>query len=134
VDGLHLLAGSINLIEIHANIWKGRCSQCQAVTLDTRKDLGLSPKCEECIGSLRSQVVWFGETLAPDLLQQAVETSENYDIMLVIGTSAVVQPAASFPVMAKRVGTLVAEINMEKTPLNGTIGISVFGNAGEIVL
>lgn len=83
---------------------------------------------------MRSHVVWFGETLAPDLLQQAVETSENCDIMLVIGTSAVVQPVASFPVMAKRVGTLVAEINMEKTSLNGTIGISVFGNAGEIVL
>jgi len=133
IDGLHLMAGSKNLIEIHGNIWKVRCSKCQQVTLEAEVELGPLPVCEECGGLLRPHVVWFGEMLDPELLQQALTASDQCDVMLVVGTSAVVQPAASFPIQAKHAGALVAEINIEETPLSSLTDISLIGKAGDII-
>ncbi|MEE9418757.1 MAG: NAD-dependent deacylase [Desulfatiglandaceae bacterium] len=133
VDGLHLLAGSQNLLEIHGNIWKVRCTRCQEITLDRSPDMGALPKCRSCGGLLRPHVVWFGEALDPDLLGQAIEASRNCQVMLVIGTSAVVQPAASMAMEAKAGGAIVAEINLEKTPHSHIMDFGLQGKAGEIV-
>jgi len=133
VDGLHLKAGSQNILEIHGNLWKLRCTECNNITLDYASDMGALPKCKACGGLLRPHVVWFGESLDYDLLQRAVKASSDCAIMLVIGTSAVVQPAASLSMEAKRNGALVAEINLERTPQSEKVDISILGKAGDIL-
>jgi len=133
VDGLHLLAGSRNVLEIHGNLWKVRCTRCGRIRLDRNPDMGRRPVCEECGGLLRPHVVWFGESLDPDLLGRAVEAARISQVMLVIGTSAVVQPAASLALEAKAAGARVAEINLEPTGQSGTMDYALHGKAGEIV-
>jgi NAD-dependent deacetylase len=133
VDGLHGKAGSRNLLEIHGNLWKVRCLQCHRVHLDESPDMGPLPHCENCGGLLRPHVVWFGESLDSDLLQRAIQAARSSEVMLVIGTSAVVQPAASLALEAKWAGALVAEINLERTPHSDQLDFSLLGKAGEIV-
>jgi NAD-dependent deacetylase len=133
VDGLHLQAGSQNLLEIHGNLWKVRCTKCQKITLNRSPDMGLLPKCDDCGGLLRPHVVWFGEALDPDILHRAVEACRISQVMMVIGTSAVVQPAASLALEAKSAGAIVAEINLERTPHSHIMDYSLFGKAGAIV-
>ena len=133
VDGLHLKAGSKNVLEIHGNLWKVRCTRCNRVTLDYASDMGPLPKCGACGTLLRPHVVWFGESLDYGLLEQAVERSRNADVMLVIGTSAVVQPAASLGMEAKGGGAVVVEINLEATPQSAYMDYALQGKAGEIV-
>jgi NAD-dependent deacetylase len=133
VDGLHLLAGSRNLLEIHGNLWKVRCTKCHKVILDRSSNLGTSPKCKSCGGPLRPHVVWFGEALDQGILNQAIESSRTSQVMLVIGTSSVVQPAASLALEAKSGGAVVAEINLESTLQSRLMDFSVLGKAGEIV-
>jgi NAD-dependent deacetylase len=133
VDGLHLLAGSQNLLELHGNLWKVRCTRCQKISLNRSLDMGPMPMCEDCGGLLRPHVVWFGESLDPDILHQAVEACRNSEVMLVIGTSSLVQPAASLALEAKSAGAVVAEINLEKTPHTHMMDVSLLGKAGEIL-
>ncbi|MDY0042031.1 MAG: NAD-dependent deacylase [Desulforhabdus sp.] len=133
IDGLHLKAGSRNVLEIHGNIWKVRCVGCGDVHLETEPDLGTAPACGKCGALLRPHVVWFGEGLDPRLLDSAYRLSASCDLMFVIGTSAVVQPAASFPFAAKDSGAFVVEINPERTPLAGAVDLALVGKAGEIV-
>jgi len=133
VDGLHLKAGSKNLLEIHGNLWKVKCTKCQTVTVDMSSDMGPLPKCKECGGLLRPQVVWFGESLDYGLLNRAVEAARACQLMLVIGTSAVVQPAASLAFEAKAAGAVVAEINLEKTPNSGIMDFVLLGKSGDIL-
>ena len=133
VDGLHLLAGSQNLLEIHGNIWRVKCTKCREVTLDRAPNMGHLPTCDTCGGLLRPDVVWFGESLDPGILQHAVEASRSCEVMLVIGTSSVVQPAASLAFEAKSGGALVAEINIERTPNSDLMDFVLLGKAGEIV-
>jgi NAD-dependent deacetylase len=100
IDGLHQQAGSTNVVELHGSIWKVRCTDCGAVTTDHPIELPILPRCENCEGLLRPHVVWFGEMLEPDVLQQAEQATVHCDLFLVVGTSAIVQPAASFPFIA----------------------------------
>jgi NAD-dependent deacetylase len=132
VDDLHRKAGSVRLVELHGNIFKVRCSVCER-KFDELPDLStLPPRCE-CGGNLRPDVVWFGEILPRDALERAFEASALCDCMLVVGTSAVVQPAASLPLLAKREGAFVAEINFESTPLTRFVDVSLMGQAGELL-
>ena len=133
VDGLHFLAGSRNVLEIHGDLWKVRCTRCSQVSIDRREDLGTHPACSLCGGLLRPHVVWFGESLDPAVLQQAVAASRAAQVMLVIGTSSLVQPAASLSLEAKSQGALVVEINLEKTPHSHFMDVVLQGKAGEIV-
>ena len=133
VDGLHLLAGSKNLVEIHGNLFKVRCTRCGKTVVDRSPDLGPLPKCKSCGGLLRPDVVWFGESLDPDVLNQAIQVSKACGIMLVIGTSSVVQPAASLVLEAKSGGAVLAEINPERTPNSRFMDFVLNGKAGEIV-
>jgi NAD-dependent deacetylase len=133
VDGLHLLAGSQRVLELHGNIWRVRCTRCGTETMDRTSDLGPRPLCGACGGLLRPGVVWFGESLDPMILQQAVTAAETCQVMLVIGTSSVVQPAASLAFTAKSGGAMVAEINLEKTPNSSLMDLVLLGKAGEIL-
>jgi len=133
VDGLHLLAGSRNIIEIHGNLWKVRCTRCHAITMDRSPDLGNSPKCRSCGGPLRPHVVWFGESLDLDILQRAVDVSRQCQVMLVIGTSGLVQPAASLALEAKSAGAVLAEIDLGSTPHSRFMDFGFQGKAGDIV-
>lgn len=111
VDGLHGRAGSRSLIELHGNIWKVRCTGCGAVTEDRRVPIPVPPHCPSCGQMLRPHIVWFGESLDPRDMDGAIEALENCEVMLVIGTSGVVQPAASFASAAAAGGAYVVEIN-----------------------
>jgi NAD-dependent deacetylase len=133
VDGLHIKAGSKNILEIHGNLWKVRCTKCHKITLEMSLNMEPLPKCRECGGLLRPHVVWFGESLDYPLLHQAIEASRTCQVMLVVGTSAVVQPAASLAFEAKEAGATVAEINVEETPNSRMMDFVLRGKAGDIV-
>src|SRR5581483_11749507 len=116
VDGLHPLAGSRNVLEIHGNLWRTRCLSCREVREQRGALTRLPPRCA-CEGLLRPDVVWFGEPLPYDLLKRALRAVESCDLMLVVGTSGLVQPAASMADQALDRGVPVVEINLDPTPL-----------------
>jgi NAD-dependent deacetylase len=134
IDGLHRLAGSQNVLELHGNIWKLRCTQEGTVRENLQSPLSpLPPLCPGCGALLRPHVVWFGESLDPQVIQQAFSLSARCDLMFVVGTSAVVHPAASLPLTALEAGATVVEINPEPTPLTQQVDFSFRGKAGEIL-
>jgi len=133
VDGLHRQAGSRNVIELHGNIWRLRCLKCAAEFDTVGQTLGELPKCEACEGLLRPAVVWFGELLPEGALAAAQQAVSSCQAMLVVGTSSVVQPAASMAYWAKSQGAAVIEINLEPTPLSGDADECLFGKAATIV-
>jgi NAD-dependent deacetylase len=123
VDGLHRLAGSRNVVELHGNIWRMRCSRgCRAPWEDRTVPLSeIPPHCPRCGSLARPDVVWFGESLPGHALDAAFGAAQRCQVMLVIGTSAVVQPAASLPVLALQHGAYVVEINPQATPLSEAV-------------
>ncbi len=132
VDGLHQRAGSERVIELHGNIWKVRCISCGARYYDRTVPLReIPPRCRECGGLLRPDVVWFGETLPKDALERAYQLSSEADIFLVIGTSAQVYPAAELPLVAKGRGARLIEINPEETPITPYADLSIRKGASE---
>lgn len=133
VDGLHRLAGSRQLLELHGSIWQLRCTKCGALAEDRSLDLPLLPECGRCGGLLRPGVVWFGENLDQAILRMAWQAAESCDVMLVVGTSAVVQPAASLSSAAKGAGAFVIEVNLDPTPNSGMVDVSLLGRAADIV-
>lgn len=117
VDGLHRTAGSRELIEVHGNIWKVRCTSCAVIAANTEVPLAVvPPRCGRCGAMVRPHIVWFGEALDPYDFQRSVEMSRSADVFLVIGTSGLVQPAASLAGVAKTGGATVVEINPDATP------------------
>lgn len=118
VDGLHTQAGSRRVVELHGNIHRLRCSSARcAYTVDHWPDEE-TPHCPQCGALLRPDVVWFGEMIPPGALQAALNASRNCQVFLSIGTSGVVEPAASLPYEALRAGASVIEINPQPTPLS----------------
>lgn len=120
IDGLHQKAGNDSVLELHGSLSRLICPSCQNrfKTKSFLEDIyeGYIPRCE-CGKILKPDVVLFEESLPQDILQQAWKEAENCDLMFSLGTSAVVQPAASIPTMAKRSEAKIVEINLEKTPL-----------------
>ena len=133
VDELHAKAGTQHLSEIHGNIWKIRCTQCQRVTPNQDVPLLYPPTCSECDGLLRPHIVWFGESLAPEDLECSFAALQRCDMLLIIGTSGVVYPAASFAPVAKDHGAFVVELNLESTPHSSVVDVSFQGRAKELV-
>lgn len=133
VDGLHRRAGSKNVLELHGNLMRNRCLNCETVIdSDELEFEGTVPHCQ-CGGMLRPDVVWFGEMLPQHVLQEAFGAAERCDIFFSIGTSAVVHPAASLPIVAKQHGAYLIEINPEATPLTAIADESLRGASGEIL-
>ncbi len=133
VDGLHRFAGSKNVLELHGNIQKVRCADCRTFTETWGDDSESVPRCEKCGGLLRPDVVWFGEALPRAELESAVEAARTCQIFFSIGTSGVVQPAASLAHAARNKGAVIVEINAEQTPLTYKTDYFFEGKSGEIL-
>jgi len=133
VDGLHARAGSEKVLELHGNTWRTRCPGCGRKELDLRSRVPYPPLCPDCGRMVRPDVVWFGEALDPAILERAAEGCRSCDLLLVVGTSAVVHPAASLAPLAKGAGAVVVEFNLEPTPNTGLTDFSLLGPAGEIL-
>jgi NAD-dependent deacetylase len=134
IDGLHQMAGNTDVIEFHGTFAWQRCIQCDRRIETSKVDASqLPPRCA-CSGILRPDAVFFGEMIPPVALWRSQEVAARCDVMLVVGTSAVVQPAASMPVIAKESGAIVIEINPEPTALTGRISnYLIRGRAGEVM-
>ena len=133
VDGLHGLAGSRALLEIHGSLWRTRCLSCRQVRDDRRVPIPTIPPRCACEGLLRPDVVWFGEPLPFDVARKAALAVDTCDLMLVIGTSGTVEPAASMALRALERGAWVIEINAEPTALSERATRALRGKAGDIV-
>lgn len=134
VDGLHQRAGSKDVLELHGNIWKIRCTEEDTIMENHDTPLSeIPPRCPECGALLRPHVVWFGESLDSPVLHNAFHLSANCQVIFVVGTSAVVQPAASLPMAAAEAGAKIIEINPTPTPLSSSSDFSFRGGAGEIL-
>ncbi|NIO49099.1 MAG: NAD-dependent protein deacylase [Candidatus Aminicenantes bacterium] len=134
IDGLHQKAGSKNVWELHGNIWKLRCTEEGTITENYDIPLKeIPPLCSNCRALLRPHVVWYGESLSPTILRESIQLSSECDVMFVIGTSAVVQPAASLPFEASEAGAKIVEINLDPTPLSLYADFSIRGKSGEIL-
>jgi NAD-dependent deacetylase len=133
VDGLHRMAGSRNLLELHGNIQQVRCADCYTFTEAWGDDMDSVPRCSVCNGLLRPDVVWFGEALPRDQLEAAVEAARSCEAFLSIGTSGIVQPAASLAFAARNRGAVIVEINAEPTPLTSKADYVLPGRSGEIL-
>jgi len=151
VDGLHARAresvdergadvrpaGDPDLLELHGSIFRVRCTAC-GDRRDSREpidatDLATLPRCAACRGLLRPDVVWFGESLDRDAIGRAFTWAERADVCLVIGTSAIVQPAASLATVTLECGGAIVEVNPEETPLTPVATSLIRGGAAEIV-
>lgn len=133
VDGLHELAGSRNVLRLHGSIWILRCTSCKFEQEDRRVLLPeIPPRCN-CGGLLRPGVVWFGEALPPKIWRDAETAARNAELFLVIGTSAVVYPAAGLAQIAKSSGARVVEINIAETELSQGIDEFLQGPSGELL-
>jgi len=132
IDGLHQKAGSREVIELHGSIWRARCVSCHA-----RYEISPSQcrfdACVSCGDPLRPDVVLFGELLPPGAFEQAAAAAENCDLCFVVGTSALVYPAAGLPEIARSNGAYVCEINPEATPLSNLCDEVLVGKAGEVL-
>jgi NAD-dependent deacetylase len=117
VDGLHQQAGSKNVIELHGSIRRARCCRENTIYPIHLTGLKLPPHCPDCDALLRPDVVWFGEPLPQEALADAMAASEAANVFFSIGTSGIVEPAASLPYLALRRDAVVIEINPEPTPL-----------------
>ncbi len=118
VDNLHRLAGSRQVIELHGNILRNKCLECNRPYQGDIPEQGELPRCPHCGGLIRPDVVWFGELLPVEALEKAQQLAAEAEIFLAIGTSATVEPAASLPYLAKGNGALLVEVNPEETPLS----------------
>ena len=132
IDNLHRRAGSKNIFELHGNIERNYCINCKTFY---NEELDFSegvPKCK-CGGLIRPDVVWFGEYLPEDQFSGGEKASLNCDMFFVVGTSAVVYPAAGLIQVAKQAGAFIVEVNIEETEITSLCNQSFFGEAGKIL-
>lgn len=130
VDDLHEKAGSKKVLHLHGSLRILRCTACKKRFEIDKPPIEKLPKCE-CGALLRPGVVWFGEEIPSEILREAIKHASMSDLMIVVGTSAVVQPAASLPLIVKKNKGLIIEINPEETPLTNIADISLRMKAGE---
>lgn len=140
VDDLHREAGTKNIIELHGNIFRVRCTSCTY-----RENLKASgrvrefvnsediPRCPRCGSLLRPDVVWFGEPLPRDALERAFRLAEKADTVIVVGTSGLVYPAAYIPYIVKEHGGRVIEVNVERSGITPIADVFLRGKAGEVL-
>jgi NAD-dependent deacetylase len=134
IDGLHRRAGNRKMVELHGNIWRARCVSGDAViTLEECPLEKIPPPCPECGSLLRPDVVWFEEPIPQEEYARACEAAYACDAMLVVGTSALVYPAANIPLVAKYNGAFVIEVNTEKTGISPMIDRTILGSAAQVL-
>ena len=134
IDGLHAAAGSREVLELHGNIRRARCVACgETEALDSLSTEQRPPVCRACGGVMRPDVVLFGELLPADVFRVAAERAAACELCFVVGTSAIVYPAAQLPLVARRAGAYLVEINPEPTPLSELCNETIVGRAGEVL-
>ena len=134
VDDLHERAGSRNVLHLHGSLRVVKCESCDYKFYAEKPiEVETLPTCPKCSKLLRPGVVWFGETLPSDVLSKAFNEVEKSDVIIVVGTSAVVQPAASLPLIVRKSGGKIIEVNPNETPLTSIADISIRGSAGEVL-
>lgn len=131
VDGLHQRAGSENVIELHGSIIRNKCFDCNEIHKEAVIGENQLNNCKYCNGLIRPDVVWFGEMLPEKEIAIAQKLATNSDVFLSIGTSAEVYPAAEWPLIAKRNGAVLIEINPIKTQLSDFADINIDMLSGE---
>ena len=132
IDGLHQKAGSRDVIELHGNIWRSRCVTCLAQFEISREQPRLSA-CAACGDAVRPDVVLFGELLPTGAFERGAKKAEACELCFVVGTSALVFPAASLPEIAKAAGAYLCEVNPERTPLSDSCDEVLTGKAGDVL-
>ena len=133
VDGLHLDAGSRRVLEIHGSLRRTRCLGCGEISDRGLEPLGAAPDCPACRGPLRPDIVWFGEGLPDDIWSAAMQAANECHVLLVVGTSAVVHPAASLIPIAKRGAVIpakVIEVNLTPTDASAYADVGLYGPSG----
>lgn len=133
IDGMHQRAGSPEVLELHGNIFRARCSLEDVVCEPAPEDVDSPPSCPNCGAALRPDVVWFGESLPPEILDRAVEAARQADLFLSVGTSNEVEPAASLGRLALRHGAVAVEINPAPTSFSEDATFVLRGRAGSFL-
>jgi NAD-dependent deacetylase len=131
IDGLHYKAGSRDVIELHGNIWRARCVTC-SLPVELNEDRSVDA-CVGCGDSMRPDVVLFGEMLPPGAYERAAAAASTCELCFVVGTSALVYPAANIPGIAKAANAYVVEVNPEETPLSNFCDEVLTGKAGDVL-
>jgi NAD-dependent deacetylase len=133
VDGLHQAAGSRAMVELHGNIGRVKCFDRHHAVDGWPAAGPVPPPCPRCGSMLRPDVVWFDEMLPREALEAAIAAARGCDVFLCIGTSTLVEPAASLPFLARENGATVIEVNPVETPLTASAQIVLRGTAGEVL-
>jgi NAD-dependent deacetylase len=133
VDGLHQAAGSRRVLELHGSIARVRCTGCARVTDRGTESLDDLPRCPACRGLLRPDVVWFEEPLPAETWCEAEAAVSQCGCFLVVGTSAVVYPAAGLIHQARAEGARVVEVNLEPTAASRSVDVGLYGPSGEVL-
>ncbi|MEE9432265.1 MAG: NAD-dependent deacylase [Melioribacteraceae bacterium] len=134
VDNLHGRAGSKNIYELHGNIERNFCIDCKTFFSEDEIMSGQNVRaCKMCGGMIRPDVVWFGENLPQDIFNKAEQKAKECDICFIVGTSAVVYPAAHIPITAKQNGAYLVEINIEQTEITSNVDCLLLGKSGEVL-
>jgi NAD-dependent deacetylase len=134
VDGLHERAGSRGMVRLHGSLWRVRCTRCGREHDDRRANLQpLPPRCSACGAILRPGVVWFDEPLPAREFRIAQDSAQSAELVLVVGTSSLVYPAASLQMMARSAGAYVVEINPERTAFSHAASERLHGSAGVVL-
>lgn len=130
VDGLHQQAGSTRVHELHGSLRRTRCTECGVEADRGLETLDAMPKCPDCAGLLRPAIVWFHENLPDDVWTFAQGAVSRCNVLLVVGTSAVVYPAAGLISLARMGGATVIECNLTQTEASAKADIGLYGPSG----
>jgi NAD-dependent deacetylase len=135
VDGLHSRAGNKKLIEIHGSIWKVKCTKCSYNEENWDVPVNFPPLCPKCNNLLRPAVVWFGESLNYVDLDTSISNIIESELLIIVGTSGVVQPVASFPFQGKQQNSdlKIVEINLEPTPITKIADMFIQSKSAEFL-
>lgn len=133
VDGLHAAAGSQRMVELHGNLRRVKCFDNEHPAQEWSREGPAPPRCAQCGSPLRPDVVWFGEALPAPAIEAAVAASRQCDVFVSVGTSGLVEPAASLAFAALDGGAMVIEVNPDSTPLTRRAGAVLAGPAGDIL-
>lgn len=133
VDGLHQRAGSRQVLELHGNLMRTKCFEEGRVVPEWPETGSVPPRCPNCGGWLRPDVVWFGESLPAEILEAARQATVEADLFLSVGTSSVVYPAAGLIDEALAAGAWVVEVNPEPTPYTSRVAFSLRGPSGLVL-
>jgi NAD-dependent deacetylase len=131
IDGLHARAGATDVIELHGSLWRVRCDRERTIRDDT--SVPMSPRKCTCGAYLRPDIVWFEDRLDIGLLERAEHALQRADLIVSIGTSGVVYPAADLPRIAVQAGAVSVEINLEDTPVSDLYQHQLRGKASELL-